>query len=186
MPPARSVGGGLVAGKFAIDRSCRDFIKGFSTEFPIPMETSTKVKIAAAIAVIAGPFLTYNGHAEKNRLAELERDGITVDGEITGGESRKRRRSRSYELEVEYKLANGGTLKKEFPVTSDFFKEHTTEDFISDPAVKVRYLEKDPQNSAILVGGSTDDTAMFPVGIGAFVLGLGTLGFMTLRKRETS
>ncbi len=52
----------------------------------------------------------------------------------------------------------------------------------TDPAVKVRYLPSAIQDSAIIVGGSTDSTAMFGMGIGAFVGGLLTLGIMFVGK----
>ena len=45
------------------------------------MTAATKVKIVAAIAILAGPYLTYLGHKEKGRLAELDKSGVTVAGE---------------------------------------------------------------------------------------------------------
>ncbi len=144
------------------------------------MQTSTKFKIAAVIAILVGPGLAFLGHKEKGRLENLDKNGTTVDGMITGGESSKRRKSSSYTFNVEYKKTDGKVAYRDFKVKSDFFKSHVSGDTISQPAVKVRYLESNP-DEAVIVGGSTDDTAMFPAGIAALVLGLGALGFMKAR-----
>jgi hypothetical protein len=146
------------------------------------METSTKIKVFAVIAVLAGPFLTYNGHQEKERLAKLEKEGVTVDGIIEGGEWRKGRRSSSYKLDVSFKPQNGAQTQQTFQVSSTFFSAHASDTAVTDPAVKVRYLPSAVQDSAIIVGGSTDTTAMFGVGIGALVGGLLTLGIMYVGK----
>ena len=147
------------------------------------MEASSKIKLIAVIAVIAGPFLAYNGHQEKERLAKLENEGVTVDGFIEGGEWRKGRRSSSYKLDVSYTPQKGAPTKQTFQVRSEFFSAHADDSKVTDPAVKVRYLPSNVQASAIIVGGSTDSTASFGMGIGAFVIGLLTLGVMFLFKR---
>ncbi len=139
------------------------------------METSTKIKLFAVIAVIAGPFLTFAGHKDKERLAALEKDGVTVDGIIEGGEWSKGRRSSDYKLDVSFTPQNGAQTLQTFKVTSNFFSAHASETAVTDEAVKVRYLPSSIQDSAIIVGGSTDSTAMFGVGIGAFVIGLITM-----------
>jgi hypothetical protein len=146
------------------------------------MEASSKIKLVAVIAVIGGPVLTYFGHQEKERLAKLEQEGVTVDGLIAGGEWRKGRRSSSYKLDVSYTPKNGAPAKQTFQVSSDFFSAHASDTAVTDPAVKVRYLPDKIQDSAIIVGGSTDATASFGMGIGAFVIGLVTLGVMYLFK----
>ncbi len=146
------------------------------------METSSKIKLFAVIAVIAGPFLAYNGQQEKERLAKLEQEGVTVDGFIEGGEWRKGRRSKSYKLDVSYTPQKGAPTKQTFQVRSDFFSAHANDTKVTDPAVKVRYLPSNIQDSAIIVGGSTDATASFSMGIGAFAIGLLTLGIMFLFK----
>lgn len=150
------------------------------------MENSTKIKIIAAIAVVAGPFLTYFGHQDKERLAKLEKEGVTVPGMIEGGESHKSgRRSRSYSLDVSFTPEGGTPVTKNFKVTSSFFSGHTKESSIVDPEVKVRYLKTDVQGSAIVVDGSTDETMLFPAGIGAFGLGsLTLLGMLFMGKKK--
>ena len=148
------------------------------------METSTKVKIVAAIAVIVGPVLTTVGYQEKQRLAALEKDGITVPGVLEGGEShRSGKRSKSYNFDASFTPTGGAEVTKSFKVKADFFANRTDETSITDPDVEVRYLSADPQASAIIVGGSSDDAALFLVGIGVFIGGLITLIVMFLRKK---
>lgn len=146
------------------------------------METSTKIKLFAAIAIIAGPFLTYNGHQEKERLVRLEKEGVTVDGIIEGGEWKKGKNS-NYQFDVSYTPQNGAPVKQTFKVTSNYFSAHASDTAVTDPMAKVRYLPSAIQDSAILVGGSTDFTAGFNLGIGAFVGGLLTMGIMFFLKK---
>lgn len=137
------------------------------------MSNKTKAVLVGLILIAVGPFLTFTGHKEKTRLAQLEKDGATVEGYITGGESKSgRRRGTSYTFNVEFKTADGKAISRDFNMKSDFAKAHISGDSISDPNVKVRYLPADPDN-AIIVGGSSDDALMFPIGIGLFVVGLG-------------
>ncbi|WP_395735684.1 DUF3592 domain-containing protein [Prosthecobacter sp.] len=148
------------------------------------METPTKIKIVAVIGILAGPFLAYTGHQEKERLAKLDKEGITVDGHLEGGEYRRSgKRSRSYSFEAVFTPQGASApVKKNFKVSSTFFSSRTNETSITDPKVQVRYLPDNAQESAVIIGGSTNDAGLFPVGIGAFVLGVGTLGVMTMRK----
>ena len=152
------------------------------------MQFSTKIVLVAVIAVVAGPFLTYNGYREKQRLADLEKNGVTVPGVIEGGEWSKggRRRSSSYSFDVAFQPKDGGPVTKSFKVNANYFATHANEkeSVITDENVKVRYLAGDVEKSAILEGGSTDDTLMFPFGIGAFSLGsLALLGMMMAKRK---
>ncbi len=146
------------------------------------MQTSTKITIAAVIAILAGPLLSFVGYQEKQRLASLEKEGVTVPGIIEGGESKRRRRSKTYSFDVMFRGPNGSPVTRSFKVTSSFFKAHASDNAITDPVVEVRYEPSKVSNS-IIVGGSDDDTVMFPVGIAAFVAGAGTLGVMLTRKK---
>ncbi len=146
------------------------------------MEASTKIKIAAVIGIIIGPFLAFHGHQEKERLAKLEKEGVTVDGFVEGGEWRKGRRSSNYQLDVSFTPQNGSPVKQTFPVTSKFFSAHANETAVTDPAVKVRYIPASVQESAVIVGGTKDDTASYGVGIGIFAIGLVTLVVAFLKR----
>lgn len=147
------------------------------------MTNATKAKIVAAILVIAGPFLIFKGMQEKDRLAKLDKDGVTVDGTLNSGENKRSgRRSRSYIFNASFMPDGTSPISKDFKVTKTFFDEHTSENYIKDEGIKIRFLPTDPANSAIIIGGSTDDTLMFPIGIGCLVVGLGIGGFFLLRR----
>lgn len=146
------------------------------------MEASSKIKVFAVIGVLAGPFLAYNGHQEQERLARLEKEGVTVEGFIEGGEWRKGRRSSSYKLDVSFTTKNGSPTRQTFDVKSQFFSAHASDTAVTDPVVKVRYLPSNVQESAMIEGGSTDTTFTYSFGIGAFVIGLLTLGVMYFFK----
>lgn len=148
------------------------------------MQTSTKIKIVAAIAVLAGPYLAWTGNLEKQRLDRLEKEGVTVPGVIEGGEWSKGKRSSKYIFEASYKTQDGKDMMGNFQVKVDYFKAHATDEAITVPDVEVRYLPADPA-TAILVGGSTDDALLLPVGIALFVGGLITLVVM-LRRKDAS
>jgi uncharacterized protein DUF3592 len=147
------------------------------------MEISTRIKIVAVIGIIVGPFLAFHGHQEKERLAKLEKEGVTVDGTVEGGEWRKGRRSSNYKFDVTFTPQNGAPVTQTFPVTSKFFSAHANDTAVTDPAVKVRYIPASVQESAIIAGGTKDDTASFGVGIGVFAISLVTLVLMFLLKK---
>jgi len=144
------------------------------------MTTTGKIKLFALIAILAGPALAYWGQQEKTKLAELEKSGVTVDGFIIGGKSKTGKGS-YHSFTVDYKQADGAKVSRDFKVQKTFFQAHVSGDAVSDPDVKVRYLPAQTE-TAIIVNGSTDNTNMLPIGIGAFLVGLLTFGFMKLRK----
>lgn len=150
------------------------------------MDKPTQIKLVAVIAILAGPFLAIQGYNTKQSLAELEKDGITVEGVIDGGESSSgRRRSSSYSFDVSFSPQTGVPQKKPFKVTSGFFKAHVSGDTISDPKVQVRYLPTNT-DTAILVGGSTDNSWTFLVGIAACLGGLLTAIYMFVIYKPAS
>lgn len=147
------------------------------------MTTSSKIKLIALIAALAGPCLAWVGYQEKTRLAELESKGTTTEGIITGGEWKKGRKSgKTYIFNVAWKDATGNVKTHDFRVTEAFFNAHATETEVKDEKVKVLYHPTKP-DQMILVGGSTNNKELFPMGIGAFALGGCVLGFMTMRRK---
>lgn len=147
------------------------------------MTTATKAKIAAAILIVAGPFLTFSGMAEKDHLAKLEKEGVTVDGTIHSGESSRGRRRSSHTFNASFMPDGSSPVSKDFKVTRTFFDAHAADGYIKDETIQIRFLPEDPAKTAIIVGGSTDDTWMFPIGIGCFVVGLGMGGYFFLRRK---
>jgi len=130
-----------------------------------------KLKLVAIVALVAGPCLAFLGFKEKQRIGKIEKDGMEVAGVPTGGEMRKGRKGgKTYKLNVMYPDSKGAPQSKEFKVTRKFFESISSGDMITADTVPVKMLADQP-DEAIIVGGSDDDRAMFPVGIGAFVLG---------------
>jgi hypothetical protein len=134
------------------------------------MTTLTKFKIASIVALLGGPGLAFTGLKDKERLEKLEKIGREVTGEIQGGESREGRKSSSYKLDVVYPT-NGAPLRQTFQVSKEFYNSVGSGGHVTQPKVKVRFLPDEPA-TAIVVNGSTDQTAMLPAGIGLAVLGL--------------
>jgi hypothetical protein len=143
-----------------------------------------RIKLLAIAALIAGPVLAYMGYQEKQRIAQIEKDGVEVQGVPMSGEMKKGRKgSRSYKLTVDYPDKDGKVVEHEFKVTRSFFESISSGDQITVETVPVKMLPGDP-HQALIVGGSDDDRAMFPVGIGAFVLGGAGTAFLFGRKQR--
>ena len=144
----------------------------------------SRLKFIALLGLIAGPGLAFVGWKEKQKLATIEKDGVSVPGEIESGEVTQRKRSKTYKLTVGYKPQGASeVIHKEFKVKKAYVDQHVTDNAIQDSHAEVRYLPSDPQQ-AVLVGGSADDTGMLPVGGAWGLLGLLTGAFMVFRKKS--
>lgn len=144
----------------------------------------SRLKLAAIIALVVGPCLAFVGFKEKQRVEKIEKNGVEVAGVPMGGEMRKGRKgAKTYKLQVIYPDSKGGSKNKEFKVTREFFESISTGDQITAETVPVKLLAEQP-DEAIIVNGSDDDRLMFPVGIGAFVLGGAGTAFLFRKGRE--
>ena len=116
------------------------------------------------------------GFKEKQKIENIEKNGVEVAGIPMSGNLKKGRRgAKTYTLNVEYLDSKGAPRSKDFKVTGEFFESISTGDEITADTVPLKVLPDQP-DQAIIVGGSDDDRFMFPVGIGAFVLGgIGTV-----------
>ncbi|MCW1921397.1 hypothetical protein OKA05_02465 [Luteolibacter arcticus] len=129
----------------------------------------SRFKLVAIVALVAGPIVAFMGFKEKLRIDKIEKNGVEVAGIPTGGEMRKGRKgAKTYKINVVYPV--GGKNTKEFKVTRSYFETISSGDALTVDTVPVKYLADQP-DEAIIVGGSDDDRAMLPFGIGAFVLG---------------
>ncbi|MCW1883778.1 hypothetical protein OKA04_03495 [Luteolibacter flavescens] len=142
-----------------------------------------RLKLIAILALVVGPILAFMGFKERQRIGKIETEGVEVVGVPMGGEMKKGRKgAKTYTITVKYPDANGAPQEKDFKVKSEYFNSISDGDSITVPMVKVKVLADQP-DEAIIVGGSDDDRIMFPVGIGAFVLGgIGTV-FMFRPRR---
>ena len=141
----------------------------------------SRLKLAAIIGLLGGPAFAFIGFKEKQKIENIEKNGVEVSGFPASGELKKGRRgSKTYTLTVEYPDSKGVARTGDFKVTREFFESISTGEAITADSVPMKVLADHPEQ-AIIVGGSTDDRFMFPFGIGAFVLGgIGT--FFSFRK----
>jgi hypothetical protein len=138
----------------------------------------SKLKLVAIVALIAGPIVAFLGFKEKQRVERIEKDGIEAVGVPTSGILKKGRKgAKTYKVTVEYPDAKGAPQTKEFEVTGKFFESISSGDQITAETVTLKMLPDQP-DQAFIVGGSSDDRAMFPVGIGAFVIGAAGTAFL--------
>ena len=144
-----------------------------------------RIIVLLCIASLGGPFLTFAGFKEKQKMQRLESTGITVPGMIDGGKSKKGRRSSSYQFDVSFETEASKVHQLTFDVTKEFFQSKVSGDQIVDPKVEVLYNPADP-NEAIIVKGSTDSTMMFPGGIAVTLDGIIGMGFYLRSKSQPS
>ena len=145
----------------------------------------SRIKLVAIVALIAGPILAFMGFKERQRVEKIEKDGVELVGVPTSGLLKKGRKgAKTYKVTVEYLSPKGAPQTKEFEVTRAFFESISSGDQITAETVPLKVLPDQP-DQAIIVGGSSDDRAMFPVGIGAFVLGAAGTAF-AFRKGRTA
>ncbi len=146
----------------------------------------SRLKYVALLGILAGPVLAFMGWKEKQKLAVIEQDGVTVPAEIESGEMTKRKRTKTYKLTVGYKPQGASeVIHKEFTVKKAYVDMHVNDDTIKDTHAEVRYLPSDPQQ-AVLVGGSTDAAAMLPVGGAWGLIGLLTGAFMVFGRKSSA
>ncbi len=122
----------------------------------------TKIRLPHLIIGIIAIGLICLGFLDKLRLDALDKEGVTVAGNIVTG-LRHPGRNTSYTLETVFTTQTGAQLRNHFTVSPQFFHSHMSDSVITDPSVQVRYQPSNTDN-CILVGGSTDHVSLFPFG----------------------
>lgn len=141
----------------------------------------SRLKLASLIGLIGGPAFAFVGFKEKQKVENIEKNGVEMTGVPMSGNLKKGRRgAKTYTLNVEYLDTKGAPHSKDFKVTGEFFESISMGEEITADTVPLKVLPDQPEE-AIIVGGSDDDRFMLPFGLGAFVLG-GVGTFFAFRK----
>lgn len=136
-----------------------------------------KAIIIAIIAIIGGIGCYISGASDKKTLAKYAEEGVTVDGIVMSGESKRSgRRSRSYNLEVAYATKEGSNHKKSIKVSSSFYKSIGSDGVVTKPIVPVVYLRSNP-SEAIIKDGSPFNPEFQWIGPLISLAGIGYLGY---------
>jgi len=142
-----------------------------------------RLKLIAILALIAGPILAVSGYKDKQSHEKLVAEGVKVEGEITGGESSKRRRSgKTYKFDIAFETKEKRVIKKTLTVPKSFVDSHTSGETITNPKVEVLYLPSDPTQCEV-VGVDSDHEAMLYGGTLAGLAGLVGTIVMVRKKR---
>jgi hypothetical protein len=136
-----------------------------------------KAIIIAIIAIIGGIGCYISGASDKKTLAKFTEEGVTTEGIVMSGESKRSgRRSRSYNLDVSYATKEGMNFRKTIKVSSSFFKSVGSDGQVTKPIVPVVYLRSNPVE-AMIKDGSPLNPELQWIGPLISLAGIGYLGY---------
>jgi hypothetical protein len=133
--------------------------------------------IIAVVLLFGGFWSCSKGREDRRILAQYEKEGDQVTGEILEGEiERISRRELRHVLKVRYTTLDGKLFNKRFTVTKSFYKSARPE-----ATVTVRYLKDSPSDSFI-EGGTSLSPSLQWVGT---LTSVAALGYLAYRFRQT-
>jgi hypothetical protein len=112
-------------------------------------------------AIAGGILFLWLGLAAKRSRAIMAEQGISVPGTVTGGHiNNGSKGKRNYYLEVRWSANQGHLANESFKVTNPFYSAHVNVDkSVRVSEVELRYLPDHPE-TAIVVGGTSDNGGM--------------------------
>src|SRR3954464_10763797 len=119
----------------------------------------SRAKLLSLIALVGGPVLAVTTHNEMELRKRVEKEGVTVAGQISGGEMRSRRGVKNYEFSISYVPPKSPMITKKFKVPKDFAAQYVNDKELIRDDVQVRCLAADP-NVAFVVGTGDGDPEM--------------------------
>ena len=139
--------------------------------------SNTRLVLAGILLPAVGIFMlfaTFKGQRENDRL---DADGMSVTGQVVGGEeSRRRRGGRSYKLDVTYASPDGRVRnEKQFSVPKEIYEQSAV-----GGEVPVTFLMADP--GVARVGERRDSAFGFIVGPILVLVGAGILAYLIRRR----
>ena len=141
-----------------------------------------RFKFASLIALVAGPFLLVTNYQETSEKQRIEREGIETSAiPLTKTDSRGRKGSHTYKLEIQYPVQGSGAQRAQVSVSHELYDR-----IDSMPELKVKYLKEDA-TKVIIVGERLDKPEMYAAGGIATALGVfGTWWYFIRKKRDAN
>ena len=141
-----------------------------------------RFKLLSLIGLIAGPFLLVTNYQETTEKKRIESEGVQTGAiPLSKMDSRGRRGSHTYKIEIQYVVQDSKALKAQVTVSHELYDR-----IDSVPELKVKYLKEDP-SKVIIVGEPLERPEMYAVG-GAFTaIGIfGTWWNFVRKKRDSN
>lgn len=135
-------------------------------------------------AVLGGPFLIHLGSKNAEKIAALassgkNAEGIVIDGEQTSG---GRRKSSKSTLEIQWTPEGKSPVTQTFTVSKSYWNEINKTG--KGAKVPVRYLTANPQESAIIEGGTSISPENTTPGIAVTVVGVALAAGLVMMARK--
>lgn len=136
-----------------------------------------RLKLAAIICLLIGPFMIVMNFLETKEKKQIEKEGVETVAVVTEKtEKRGRKGRRSYEFDVQYKV---GTSTQSAKV--DVSKERY-ESIDAAPILQIKYLKDNP-SKLIVVGDQLEHPELTYIGAGLFLFGLVGCWWHFVRKK---
>lgn len=153
-----------------------------------------KIKWLLLVAMIGGPFISYLGWEDKQRILNVQENGVETTALIEGAtRKKKRRRSERFSVDLAWQDAQGNVRKaKGISIDSDLAATLIKDDKIVVDALPIKYLEGDRTSRPVIMhdvpGQIESSDMMLKLGAGGGALGfLGSLGgFLWGRRRKSA
>jgi hypothetical protein len=133
-----------------------------------------RAKLISIILFVAGPFLVVSGCKDGMKRSKIEKEGVTVEATVSGGEERRRRKGgRSYNLALSVPNA---TKDHTISVSKEIYQSVS----LGSP-LPIKQLPSDP-DAFFVVGDDDDHVLMEIIGLLLFLVGGGMIWWCFIRK----
>lgn len=125
----------------------------------------SRLKLASILALFIGPFILFMNYSETSKKQKTDREGIKAVAEPMAKIEKRRKRGKTYKLEIEFPLENGTKQTTQVEVSRELYDRIETM-----PALEIKYLKDNP-SEPIVTGEPLTKPEMNYVGIGALLFG---------------
>ena len=135
------------------------------------------LKWALVLAIFAGPAIAYFSYQDQQRIQRVMASGAEITAFVAGGtESRGRRGSRSYSLDLIWTDASGAEQSRTVDVSDAYAESIIVGDAITIETTQIKYLASETDDPVVVVADAAEqaETAQFGIwlGIGGGIAGL--------------